>query len=91
MDKPLFQQLKAGFSNVVDYSYEINEPNVICTLKGSVPDEGAIVVGGHFDLVEVGTGAVDDWSGAVLLPSLYQTLTAQPHRHDFVFVAFAVS
>ncbi len=23
--------LKAGFSNVVDYSYEINEPNVICT------------------------------------------------------------
>jgi len=31
MDEPLFQQLKAGFSNVVDYSYEINEPNVICT------------------------------------------------------------
>ena len=34
MDDPLFQQLKAGFSNVVDYSYEINEPNVICTEEG---------------------------------------------------------
>ena len=31
MDEPLFQELKAGFSNVVDYSYEISEPNVICT------------------------------------------------------------
>src|SRR5262249_18029059 len=29
MDEPLFQQIKAGFSSVVDYSYEINEPNVI--------------------------------------------------------------
>lgn len=31
MDESLFQQLKAGFGNVVDYSYEIAEPNVICT------------------------------------------------------------
>ena len=29
MDEPLFQQLKAGSSNFVDYSYEITEPNVI--------------------------------------------------------------
>jgi hypothetical protein len=31
MDEPLFQQLKAGFSNLVDGTYKINEPNVICT------------------------------------------------------------
>lgn len=31
MDESLFQQLKMGFSSSVDYSYEINEPNVICT------------------------------------------------------------
>jgi len=31
MDEPLFQQLKKGFGSVVDYSYEIAEPNVICT------------------------------------------------------------
>jgi hypothetical protein len=31
MDEPLFQQLKSGFGDVVDYSYEIAEPNVICT------------------------------------------------------------
>jgi hypothetical protein len=31
MDETLFQQLKSGFGDVVDYSWEINEPNVICT------------------------------------------------------------
>ena len=31
MDEPLFRQLKAGFGDSVDYSYEIAEPNVICT------------------------------------------------------------
>jgi hypothetical protein len=31
MDEPLFHQLKTGFSEEVNYSYEIGEPNVICT------------------------------------------------------------
>jgi hypothetical protein len=31
MDEALFQRLKKGFGETVDYSYEINEPNVICT------------------------------------------------------------
>ena len=63
------------------------EPNIICALEGEKP--GTIVVGGHYDLVGRGSGAVDDWSGAVLLPSLYQSLKATPHRHRFEFVAFA--
>lgn len=65
------------------------EPNVICALPA--PNEGArtIVVGGHFDFAETGVGAVDDWSGASLLPSLYQSLANHPRRHRFVFVGFA--
>jgi hypothetical protein len=31
MDEPLFRQLKPGFSKEMDGSYELNEPNVICT------------------------------------------------------------
>jgi hypothetical protein len=31
LDEPLFQQLKAGFGTAVDYSYGVNEPNVIFT------------------------------------------------------------
>jgi nucleotide-binding universal stress UspA family protein len=64
------------------------EPNIVCTLPGAT-DAPVIVVGGHFDLVEAGEGAVDDWSGAVLLPSLYQSLKHSPRRHTYVFVAFA--
>jgi hypothetical protein len=62
-------------------------PNLVCTLPGET--DGEIVVGGHLDSIEVGMGAVDDWSGAALLPSLYQSLKSQPRRHRFVFVGFA--
>jgi Zn-dependent M28 family amino/carboxypeptidase len=60
--------------------------NVICTLPGGSPDE--IIVGAHFDHVERGAGAVDNWSGASLLPSLYQGIATEPRKHTFVFVAF---
>jgi aminopeptidase-like protein len=62
-------------------------PNLVCTLPGETDSE--IVVGGHLDSLEIGMGAVDDWSGAVLLPSLYQSLKNTPRRHRFVFVGFA--
>ena len=60
--------------------------NVICTLPGSSPEE--IVVGAHFDHAERGAGAVDNWSGASFLPSLYQPLAAGPRKHTFIFVGF---
>jgi putative aminopeptidase FrvX len=62
-------------------------PNLICTLPGDTDSE--IVVGGHLDSIEIGMGAIDDWSGAALLPSLYQSLKNTPRRHRFVFVGFA--
>ena len=60
--------------------------NVICTLAGSLSER--IVVGAHFDHAEIGSGAVDNWSGAALLPSLYQALAAIPRQHTFVFIGF---
>lgn len=61
--------------------------NVICTLPGQT--NSVIAVGGHFDFVQAGKGIVDDWSGASLLPSLYQALKNRSRRHTFVFIAFA--
>ena len=65
------------------------EPNILCALPS--PNDGArtIVVGAHFDYADIGSGAVDDWSGAALLPSLYQSLAKHPRRHRFVFAGFA--
>ena len=62
-------------------------PNLVCTLIGTSSSE--IIVGGHLDSIEVGMGAIDDWSGAALLPSLYQSLKDQPRRHRFVFIGFS--
>lgn len=61
-------------------------PNVICTLSGST--NSVIIVGAHFDHADEGMGAVDDWSGASLLPSLYQSLRQRPRKHTFIFVGF---
>jgi hypothetical protein len=62
---------------------------VLCRLDAAAPGAGDIVVGAHFDIVDVGMGVVDDWSGAALLPSLYQSLQSRPHKHRFVFIGFA--
>ena len=64
----------------------LHEPNVLCTLPGQT--DSVIVVGGHFDHADEGDGIVDDWSGASLLPSLYQSLASNPRFHAFVFVGF---
>ena len=63
------------------------DPNVVCVLAGT--GAGEIIAGGHYDLAEVGTGAVDDWSGVSLLPSLFESLNDTPRRHTFVFIGFA--
>lgn len=62
-------------------------PNVICTLPSSSPSE--IVVSAHTDHADLGTGIVDDWSGAALLPALLESLRTAPRRHTFVFAGFS--
>lgn len=61
-------------------------PNLVCTLSGAT--DSLIIVGGHMDHVAYGRGVVDDWSGAALLPSLFQSLNDQPRKHTFLFIGF---
>jgi Zn-dependent M28 family amino/carboxypeptidase len=61
-------------------------PNVICRLEGE--SDSVIVVGAHFDKVDAGEGVVDNWSGASLLPSLFESLEGDPRRHTFIFIGF---
>jgi hypothetical protein len=63
-------------------------PNVICMLPGETKE--VIVVGAHTDKVDsFGDGVVDNWTGAVLLPSLLYSLSAQPRRHTLIFIGFS--
>ncbi len=61
-------------------------PNIICTLPGTT--KSLIIVSAHFDHVREGDGAVDDWSGASLLPSLYEAMKVSPRNHTIQFIGF---
>ncbi|HZR29732.1 MAG TPA: M28 family peptidase, partial [Terriglobales bacterium] len=65
----------------------LKQPNIICELPGTT--DSVIVVGAHFDHVDRGDGVVDNWSGASMLPSLYQALKNEPRRYSFRFISFA--
>ena len=64
------------------------EPNMICGLPADDGNPRKIIVGAHFDAVG-GDGVIDNWSGAVLLPALYEFASKAKRRHAFEFVAFA--
>ena len=61
-------------------------PNVICLLPGS--SGRVIIVGAHFDRMPVGDGVVDNWSGASLLPSLYEAVKTEPRKRTYIFIGF---
>ncbi len=61
-------------------------PNVICVLPGT--SDRLIIVGAHFDHASEGDGVVDNWSGASLLPSLYQATKIDPRKHTYIFIGF---
>ncbi|HXH67264.1 MAG TPA: M28 family peptidase [Candidatus Limnocylindrales bacterium] len=61
-------------------------PNVVCLLPGS--SDKVIIVGAHFDHISEGDGVVDNWSGASLLPSLYQAIKIEPRNHTYIFIGF---
>jgi Zn-dependent M28 family amino/carboxypeptidase len=61
-------------------------PNVICVLPGS--SDKVIIVGAHFDHVSAGDGVVDNWSGASLLPSLYEVAKNEQRKHTYIFIGF---
>jgi len=61
-------------------------PNVICVLPGT--SDRVIIVGAHFDRVPASNGVADNWSGASLLPSLYESVRIEPRQHTYVFIGF---
>lgn len=86
--------LKQMFSEVGCDGHRLSEQpvkgskhaNVICLLPGTL--DKVIIVGAHFDHVADGDGVVDDWSGASLLPSLYEAMKGDPRKHTYIFIGF---
>ena len=49
-------------------------------MPGSDPKAGAIVIGGHLDSWDPGTGAIDDASGIAITVAAARLVAATPHR-----------
>jgi hypothetical protein len=80
----LFQ--RAGCSDLeVTPGYGREPQTLMCRLPGE--SEQTIVVSAGF-LEPASRRQPDAWSGAVLLPNLYRSLSAVDRRHTYVFVAF---
>src|SRR6185369_4145350 len=87
--KALFAQ--AGCTDAVRQEQKVGgskEPNMICRVPGDGEHPRKIIVGAHFDAVG-GDGVIDNWSGAILLPTLYDVIGRHPRRHTFEFIGFA--
>lgn len=50
------------------------------------PDRGTIVIAAHYEHEGPGQGALADWSGAALLPFLYEAIQGQMRANEFVFL-----
>lgn len=60
--------------------------NLVVIKKGKT--EETVVVGAHYDKVSSGCGAVDNWTGIVILAHLYRTMRPMDTNKKFVFAAF---
>ncbi|WP_131995092.1 M28 family peptidase [Acidipila rosea] len=80
--KQLFLEEECPGENLKEH-----DDNLWCVLPGK--DDLTLIVAAHYDRRGAGVGAIDDWSGAVMVPLLYKSLTAQSQPHTILFVELA--
>lgn len=88
--KELFSNAGCNGKSLVEQKVDgVDSPNIICRLG---TDEGdTVIVGAHYDRNSSAQRPLDNWSGAAILPALYQSLRSRKRSHSFIFVAFADS
>ena len=83
--KQLFVKMGAAESDVAFEKIDDVE-NVVVTKKGKT--EETVIIGAHFDKTETGCGAIDNWSGIVIIANLYRTMKDLTTQKTYKFVAF---
>jgi len=60
--------------------------DLVVTKKGKTDE--TIIVGAHYDKVEAGCGAIDNWTGVVTIANIYRAFRAVETEKTYLFVAF---
>ncbi|HSK44272.1 MAG TPA: M28 family peptidase [Candidatus Binatia bacterium] len=88
--KELFNDAGCNGNSLTEQKVEgTDAPNIICRLGAEEGD--TVIVGAHYDRNSSAKRPLDNWSGAAILPALYQSLRSRKRSHSFVFVAFSDS
>jgi hypothetical protein len=88
--KELFNDAGCNGRSLVEQEVDgVDTPNIICRLGTENGD--TVIVGAHYDRNSSAQRPLDNWSGAAILPALYQSLRSSKRSHSFLFVAFADS
>lgn len=85
MVKKLFLKMGAKQSDISTEKFKDSE-NFVVKKKGS--SDETVIVGAHYDKVKDGCGAIDNWTGIVILANLYKTLAQSSTTKSYIFVAF---
>ena len=83
--KKLYQKMGASDSDIFIDKFG-NIQNLVVTKKGKTDE--TIIVGAHYDKVSDGCGAIDNWSGIVIVANLFKTIKNFPTEKTYKFVAF---
>jgi Zn-dependent M28 family amino/carboxypeptidase len=81
----LFKQKGAADEDIKTEKFKDIE-NLIVTKKGKTDE--IIIVGAHYDKVKEGCGAIDNWTGIVVLANVYHTVKDFDSEKTYQFVAF---
>ncbi|HEY3769544.1 MAG TPA: M28 family peptidase, partial [Candidatus Angelobacter sp.] len=86
--KELFAEAGCRGNSLFEQKIEGAEtPNIVCVLGTGTGD--TVIVGAHYERASSAQSTLDNWSGASLLPVIYQSLRGKKRKHSFIFVAFA--
>jgi Zn-dependent M28 family amino/carboxypeptidase len=83
--RALFEKMGAASTDIVIEKFK-NVENLVIRKQGETDEK--IVVGAHYDKVNDGCGAIDNWTGIVAIAHLYRTLKNYPLKKTVLFVAF---
>lgn len=85
--KKLFAQMGAKENEITVEKFDKDKiSNVVVRKKGKTDE--TIVIGAHYDKVDSGCGAIDNWSGVVIVAHLFKTFSQIETQKSYVFVAF---
>jgi Iap family predicted aminopeptidase len=83
--KKLFQKMGAKESEIkVEKKKDVE--NLVVTKKGKTDE--IIIIGAHYDKTSDGCGAIDNWTGIVILVNLFRTIKDFNTEKTYIFTAF---